>query len=147
MSRILRISEAASLAMHTLVLLASNPQKVMATREVAGVLDVSEAHLSKVLQRLARVGLVSSSRGPKGGFVLGRPAEDVTLMDVYEAIEGPLEPSTCLMETPSCGASRCILGDLLQTVNERVEGYLPGTRLSELVGIFGDVQTCGSTEK
>ena len=147
MSRVFRISEAASLAMHTLVLLASNPDRVMATREVARVFGVSEAHLSKVLQRLGRVGLVRSSRGPKGGFVPGRPAEEMTLMDVYEAIEGPLEPSTCLMETPRCSARRCILGDLLQTVNERVEGYLSGTRLSELVDVFGDVQTCGSADR
>ena len=40
-----------------------------------------------------------------------------------------------------------ILGDLLQTVNERVEGYLSGTRLSELVDVFGDVQTCGSADR
>ena len=147
MSKMLKISEAASLAMHTLVLLATNPDRVMATREVAGVFGVSEAHLSKVLQRLGRMGLVNSTRGPKGGFVLGRPAEDVTLMDVYEAIEGPLEPSVCLMETPSCSAKRCILGDLVHTVNDLVERYLSGTRLSELVDVFGDVQTCGSVEK
>ena len=124
MSNILRISDAASLAMHSMVFLAANPDRFIPTREIASKFHISEAHLSKVLQRLARVGLVKSTRGPKGGFMLGKPAGDIVLLDVYESIEGPFAPSKCLLGAPICGGDNCILGGLLETVNKQIKEYL-----------------------
>jgi len=135
MANVLKVSEAASLALHAMVLLAARDE-VVSTGEIASTLRVSVAHLSKVLQRLARVGLVRSIRGPKGGFILGKASEEITLLDVYEAIEGPLVPSNCLLNTPVCSGERCILGGLLETVNEQVREYLAGTRLSELDNVY-----------
>lgn len=137
MSNVLRISEAASLALHAMVYLAANPGRPISAREIASVLQVSEAHLSKVLQRLAKSGLVQSNRGPKGGFVLGRSPEKVALLEVYEALEGKLAPSNCLFGTPICGGKKCILGKLLRTVNREVGKYLSDTRLSELTSVYG----------
>ena len=131
----LRISEAASLAMHAMVLLAKNAHRVVSTREIAGTLKVSEAHLSKVLQRLTRTGLLKSVRGPRGGFLLDGLAGDITLLQVYEAIEGPLTTRTCLFDRPICNGNGCILGDLLRTVNKEVSSYLSETKLSELMGV------------
>ena len=132
MANMLKISEAASLAMHTMVLLAANPERVISTRETAETLGVSEAHLSKVLQRLTRAGLVESTRGPKGGFRPSRPTDEITLLDVYESIEGRLVPKTCLFGEPICNGSACILGQLLGTVNTTIADYLRGTKLSDL---------------
>ena len=109
MPNILRISEAASLALHSTVLLAANPGKLISTRDIASMLHVSEAHLSKVLQRLARAGLVRAIRGPKGGFRLVKPANETTLLEVYESIEGTLTPGKCLFESPICEGDACIL--------------------------------------
>jgi len=134
MANMLKISEAASLAMHTMVLLAKDPERVVSNREIAERLKVSEAHLSKVLQRLTRVGLVAPVRGPKGGFRLSGSPEQITLLKVYESIEGRLVPKTCLFEKPVCGGGACILGDLLTTVNRRIADHLSGTTLSDLVG-------------
>jgi Rrf2 family protein len=86
MSNLFKVSEAASLALHAMLHIVANPNRPVSTREIASGMHASEAHLAKVLQRLARVGLARSTRGPKGGFVLGRPAETITLLDVYEAI-------------------------------------------------------------
>ena len=102
MANVLRISEAATLALHTLALLAARPGVILSTHKIAARLDASEAHLAKVLQRLARMGLVRSIRGARGGFVLGREPADVTLLEAYEAIDGPLRPSTCLMGHRVC---------------------------------------------
>ena len=135
MSNLLRISEAASLALHTAALLAANRKQVLSTREIAAKLQVSEAHLSKVLQRLAKIGLVESTRGPKGGFRLNGTPEQITLLEVYEAIEGPLAPTSCLLGTPICNGQRCILGPLLVQVNRQVSEYLSGTTLSELTEV------------
>ena len=73
MANVLRISEAATLALHTLALLASRPGVILSTHKIAKRLEASEAHLAKVLQRLARMGLVRSIRGARGGFVLELP--------------------------------------------------------------------------
>ena len=130
MSSLLRVSEAASLALHTTVFLAGNPGQTVPAREIAATLDVSEAHLAKVLQRLAKVGLVRSFRGPKGGFVLGKNEDEITLLEVYESIEGPLETSSCLFDVQACNGNGCILGDLLETVHRQVTKYLSETKLS-----------------
>jgi Rrf2 family protein len=133
MTNLLRISEAASMAIHTVALLAADPARVATTGEVAMDLSVSEAHLSKVLQRLAKEGLVKSVRGPKGGFILGKPANEIRLLDVFEAIEGRLEPADCLLEKPVC--SGCIMGDLLHKVNTLVREQLSNTRVSDVASL------------
>ncbi len=127
----LKVSEAASLALHTATLLATNEESLITTSEAASALGVSENHLSKVLQRLNKAGLVRSIRGPKGGYRLAKPADDVTLLDVYQAIEGPLPETTCLLDKPMCGGC-CILGGLLGQVNTLVREHFEGTKLSTL---------------
>jgi len=134
MTTMLRISEAASLAIHAAVVMARNPEAVHSTHEVATTLGVSEAHLSKVMQRLARAGLVNSVRGPKGGFTLARPGGEITLLNIYEAIEGPLRPSGCLLKKPICSGTDCILGKLLGNVNREMGDYLANTKLSDVCG-------------
>ena len=133
----LRISEAASLALHTMVFMSADPGRFYSTREIAERLSVSGAHLAKVLQRLARVGLVKSARGPRGGFKLGKNIEDVSLLDVFEAIEGHFEPRECLMMERSCNGTECLLGELLEKINTSFREYLGGMRLAKLKGIYG----------
>jgi len=132
MAGVINVSEAASLALHTVAILASEPGRIFSTREIASSLRVSEAHLAKVMQRLGKVGLVKSVRGPKGGFVLGRKPEEITLLDVYELIDGPLGNSNCLFGTPVCGNRKCIMGNLLTSVNRQVREYFSNTRLSQI---------------
>lgn len=132
MSGIFKITEAASLALHTVALLASRPKQLTSTRQIAGILDISENHLSKVLQQLHRVGMVESVRGPGGGFRLAKPADEITLLEVYEHIEGPLDTSHCLLE--ACQAERCLLGNLLANLNRKVRDYFENTKISQLSG-------------
>ncbi len=132
----LRISEAAAIALHAMTFLAADPGGRHAVREIAESLHVSEAHLAKVLQRLTKVRLVTSVRGPGGGYTLARSREEITLLDIVEAIEGPLDPVDCIMPTRTCTGGTCILGDLLETINRRVREYLSATNLDELAGIY-----------
>ncbi len=135
MNSILAISDAASLALHTAAVLAADPDRRRSAREIVGVLGVSHAHLAKVLQRLARAGLVRSVRGPAGGFSLGRDPAAVTLLDVYEAVMGPLRPSRCLLGRPVCAAGGCVLGGLLRRVDHDVRGYFERTPVSALAAL------------
>lgn len=146
MSNILKISEAASLALHSTVLLASNVGKLMPTKEIASELHVSEAHLSKVLQRLSRMGIVKAVRGPKGGFTLGKPASEISLIHVYESIEGPLVIEKCLFDIPVCGMEKCILGGFLAVIERQFRDYLVKTKLSEL-SIYMKDQENGKNQK
>lgn len=144
MPNILKISEAASLALHSTVLLAANPDKLISTREIASMLHVSEAHLSKVLQRLTRTGIVRAIRGPRGGFRLVKPANETTLLDVYESIEGTLISSKCLFESPICAGDACILGGLLETVDRQVRDYLTKTKLGDLTSIYRSAKSANA---
>ena len=133
----LRLSEAASLALHTMVYLSSHPEGQASTREIAGDLKVSEAHLSKVLQRLTRFGLVISVRGPRGGFSIAPDRDNATLLDIYEAIEGPIPERKCFRTTSICSGNHCIFGGLIEDVNKQVKDYMAETSLPDLAGVFG----------
>ncbi len=130
MTNILKISEATSLGLHAMMVLARDSSKTLSAGDLSQELRVSEAHLAKVLQRLAKVGLVKSTRGPKGGFVLGRLAEDISLLEIYEAIEGPLAPVECLLERPVCCGGKCVFGDIIKNINSQIGRHLAITKLS-----------------
>ena len=133
MAGLLRVSEAFALAFHAMAyMVASGEERPVAAAELARLFGVSEAHLAKVLQRLARLGLLSSKRGPKGGFVLAREPEQVTLLDIHEAVDGPLDSSTCLLNEHLCKPGTCVMEKLLRSVYNEVRQHLAGTRLSDL---------------
>jgi Rrf2 family protein len=119
-----------------MVLLASEPDRMMSSKEMASRLGRSEAHLSKIMQRLAKAKLVTSTRGPKGGFVLKRGPREITLSDIFEAMEGPLEETNCLLGQPICPGGDCIFGDLLRNVERQAKEYLSKRSLLDLQGVF-----------
>ena len=132
---ILNISEAANLAIHALAFLAKrqDPSPV-ATAQVAGSLGVSEAHLSKVFQRLTRAGLVRSLRGPRGGFLLAKEAGEINLLEIYEAIDGRLRrDDTCMLSARECSLETCVFGNLLKDVHDQVEDHFEKTTLEALL--------------
>lgn len=135
MSTLLKITEAVSLGMHVMAVLASEPKRLLSVREAAAALDVSEAHLAKVMQRLARAGLVESVRGPRGGFLLARPADDIVLLEIYEAIEGSIVVRHCLFSTKLCDGKKCIFGGLLTAVDTQVKEHFGATRLTQITDV------------
>lgn len=137
MTTVLRMSDAASLALHAMVMLAEAPERRVSAKAIAADLSASESHLAKVLQRLAKAGLVESVRGRGGGFRLARPARRIKLMDVYQAIEGRLPGTQCLMGKRACKRTVCVMGGLLGTVDTWLRAYLSGTRLSDLANRMG----------
>jgi Rrf2 family protein len=132
MSKVFNISEATSMAIHAMALLAKREGKKMTTKEIAIALEVSEHHLSKVLQRLNKTGLVKAVRGPRGGFVLDKDPGQVTLLEIYEEFEGPIDNSKCLFEQEVCRDENCVLGGLIAHLTGHVKDYLAGTKLSDL---------------
>ncbi len=136
MSSFIRMSEAASLAFHTATYLAQNHDRVVSTHEMARTLGASENHLSKVLQRLVHAGIVRSTRGPSGGFQAAADWRKTRLIQVYEAIEGPIAPARCLLGAAVCKGSRCPLGLAIHKTDESVRKCLSGTTLAEMAKHF-----------
>ncbi|MCP4228547.1 MAG: Rrf2 family transcriptional regulator [bacterium] len=135
----LKISEAASLAIHALIVLGAYPLRSIPVNEIASKINASKDHLAKVMQRLARAGYVTSVRGPKGGFSLIKDAESITLLEIYELIEGPLIIDDCLLNEKICGSGICPLGGALKDVNTKLKEYFESTKISSLTEPFQGV--------
>ena len=132
MASIIRLSEGANLALHATMLLAKTPTQSQDTAHLAARIGASGAHLSKVLQRLQHAGIVKSIRGPKGGFALAHEPGQITLLDICEVIEGPIEVRTCLLERPICGAGQCIFGTFLGSATREFRDLLKRTTLAKV---------------
>lgn len=132
MADIIRLSEGANLALHATMLLAGKLAQPQDTATLAETMGASSAHLSKVLQRLQRAGIVNSVRGPKGGFTLARKPQDITLLSIYEVIEGPLEVRTCLLGRAVCKPGKCIFGDFLGSARREFKELLSQTTLASV---------------
>ncbi|OGV39705.1 MAG: hypothetical protein A2020_08755 [Lentisphaerae bacterium GWF2_45_14] len=137
MSSILKISEAVSLAIHAVIITALRDGERVSTSEIAEAIDASGAHLSKVMQRLVKAGLVKSNRGPGGGFVLADKPSKIKLVDIYLAIEGSFPHSNCLFEKKICGKSECFLGGFLKKINTECSDYFKNTTIADLISSGG----------
>jgi len=135
MSSVVKISESVSLGLHAMMVLSRDSTKQYSAWELSEELKVSQAHLAKVMQRLVKEGMVVSSRGPKGGFMLGKPAETISLLSIYEAIEGPMTSVRCLLPKPICKDGRCIFGDLLENMNRQIMERMASTKLASQIEI------------
>jgi Rrf2 family protein len=130
---VLKISEAVSIALHSLSFMARDGERCWKVKDLAREVGVSEAHLAKVFQRLVKVGILSSVRGPQGGFTLARPGGEITLLEVYEAVEAPLqEGGECLLRRSSCPFGECIFGNLVGRVNREFREYLASKTLGDI---------------
>ena len=127
MGNLVRISEPASLSLHAAALLARRPDQRVSNQEIAAALRVSEHHLAKVMQRLAKIGIVTSTRGPRGGFELALPPDEITLLQLFEAVEGPLGDAECLLGQQVCDGGDCLVGELVHSVHRHVRHYLAET--------------------
>lgn len=101
--------------------------------EIAGAVEVPEHFLSKVLQMLCRRGLIQSHRGASGGFELAADAETVSLLDVVEALEGPLQLNVCLGEYGTCSRKgRCPAHKVWAHAQAALVGVLSGASIADL---------------
>lgn len=134
MQSLLKVSDAVNLAMHAAAILSSEDGRLVSAKSLAKRLKASEATLSKAMQRLVKAGLVTSTRGPTGGFRLARDSREITLKEIVEAVEGPLSQPECLFGRQICGRGECMLGETVKLAHGILEERLERTTLDE-VGI------------
>ena len=98
----LRLSKKADYALMAMKHLAQKPgAPSTSAREIAEQYDIPIELMAKVLQRLVRTGLLVSTQGTRGGYVLNRPAASISVADVIQAIDGPLTVTACSTEPAS----------------------------------------------
>jgi len=132
MSKVFAISEAVSIAFHGMIMIAASDTKLN-VGQIAESTGTSRHHVAKVCQRLVKSGLLSSTRGPNGGFVLKRKAKDISLMDIYVIIEGVSEEKSCHLENLKCPFNSCMFGDVLDNLSEAFIEFLKTSTLDGLV--------------
>jgi len=99
----MQLTRAADYAVRVMIHLAGLPQGTRASRsDLATEAGCPEQFLSKVLQNLTRAGLVNSHRGNTGGFELPNDHRNVSVLDVVEAVEGPIRLNLCLTSDHAC---------------------------------------------
>ncbi|UBM62000.1 Rrf2 family transcriptional regulator [Candidatus Sulfidibacterium hydrothermale] len=109
MAKIVNLTEAASIGFHSMIIIAQQGNNgQINVNHLAEKTGSSKFHISKVMQKLVKDGFLGSHRGPAGGFYLAKPPEEITLLEIYEAIEGKLEVTKCPLARPTCPFSACI---------------------------------------
>lgn len=128
MTKFMQLSEALYLAIHAMILLARE-NRMLNIGQIAKTTGASEFHLSKVMQQLCKAGFVQSVRGPSGGFSLLKNAGEITLLELYEIIEGRLETEGCPFGRKTCPFSGCLLGGKLNRMSAEFRDYLKNSTL------------------
>ena len=106
----------------------------VSTRDISQSEDISYQLACKLMQKLNNAGLVKSSMGPNGGFVLSRTPRKVNLAEIIDAIQGPLSLSRCLLGENVCKKqNNCPITVKLTKLQKNIGDYLQSITLDELL--------------
>ncbi len=127
------ISQTAEYALRAVVMLGSSPGSPRTTQRIAEQTRVPSGYLSKVLQALGRAGLVEARRGLYGGFVLSRPLDELTILDVINAVDPMQRIERCPLELAEHGNRLCALHRRLDQGIAQIEALFGGTTIGQLL--------------
>ncbi len=127
------ISQTAEYALRAVVCLAMRPGQSMTTQDIAGTTRVPVGYLAKVMQALRRAGLVHSQRGQRGGFILAKAPDQLTLLEVINAVDRVQRITACPLGIQSHGTGLCALHRRLDDSIAHVEAAFAASNLSELL--------------
>lgn len=125
--------QSAEYALRAVVWLAAHPDSQVSTPEIARRTKVPPGYMSKVLQLLARAGLVESNPGRAGGFRLSRSAQELTVLDVVRVVKPPQRIERCPLALKSHRHELCPLHRRLDNVVAMVEQAYAATTITEIV--------------
>jgi Rrf2 family protein len=133
MARIISLSEAVSIALHSMIIISRSDSEPVNVDKLAEITSSSRHHVAKVMQRLAKDGFVGSHRGPNGGFYLLRKPEKILLIEIYESIEGKLIPVSCPMEKPICAFDKCFMNNITYDLTVQFIQYMKSHSLASFI--------------
>ena len=103
---------------------------------------ISLSYLEQLFARLRKQGLVSSSRGPGGGYRLSRSASQITVLDVISAVDEKVDSTQCEGRHNCRGDEECLSHELWQSLSDQIRFYLAGISLAEVVSNYEKNREC-----
>ena len=130
----LQLTRGGEYALRAMTYLAGVPDgRIASLREIGGAQDIPETFLAKILQSLVHAGLATSYRGARGGFTLSRPADEITVRAVLEAVDGPIALNSCVLSPDDCERSEpAAMHVVWVQAQERMMSVLEGVTLAGL---------------
>ena len=130
----LRVTKLTDYASVVLTVLASDPATVLSASELADRAGLEMPTVAKLLKPLAQAGLVEGFRGANGGYKLARDAADISLVEIEEAMEGPLGMTECSVHSGQCGIEHsCGVRANWRRINDVVADALRGVSLAQML--------------
>lgn len=130
----LRLSKMADYGTVVMTAMVRDPERSRSAAEIAAAVHVPVPTVSKILKILARGGLVVSLRGAKGGYMLSRPSDRISLVDIIHAMDGPIGMTECSVTPGLCSQeSRCAVRANWQRINHAVLGILREITLDQMI--------------
>jgi len=129
-----RLSKKADYGLIALKHLALHADTSVSAREIALEYRIPAELLAKILQRLARKGILVSQQGTRGGYVLARDPAKISIVDVIEALDGPIGITPCERGSSCEQLERCSVRDPLMAVRAKMVRILGDTSIYELAG-------------
>jgi len=108
-------------------------QGAVTLAQIANRQGISLSYLEQLFARLRRQGLVESTRGPGGGYTLARGPEAISVAQIVHAINEQIDATRCGGERNCAGDDRCLTHYLWEDLSERIEEFLGGISLADLV--------------
>ena len=133
MSSIVKFSEAASIAIHGMILVAKS-DKYLNVIKISDVIGASRHHVAKIMQRLTKDGFIKSMRGPTGGFVLTKKPEEISFLALYESIEGKITDEECEPHRKEIlGKKKSILETIVPKMTKDFITYMEKQHISDYI--------------
>lgn len=130
--RVLALNEGNILSFHSLAIIAKTGDKGISAHKLSDLTNCSRHHLFKILETLGRAGFIYSTRGPLGGYCLKKPADEIYLIDVFEAISGKIDyDDICEIEKKD-PIHRLIYDNMCKELSQKFIDYLAKTTVADL---------------
>ena len=131
-----KLNKSTRFALYAVVELSRKPEALFTARQIAEKYKISEHHVAKVLQQLARVGLVRSIRGINGGFKIARNPKDITMHEVVQIFEPRQPGSRCLLldDEQLCEQTgACRIGEVFDEIQQQADFTLRSITIATLI--------------
>ena len=131
----MQITRQADYALRAVLYLAElDPTKRAATSRIAEAQSIPPSFLAKIISQLSVAGLINTSRGARGGVSLAKPPEQITILEVVEAIDGPITLNECTLSKAACPfGSTCVLRPLWCDSQTELVERLRGTSFADVL--------------
>ena len=138
----MNISKSAGYAVHALAyMVTKNSDAPVQISEISHEQQVSKTYLAKIFQQLASAQIVVGHRGVTGGYVLSKAAQEITLLNIVEAVDGPVQRDVCCLGLLGCTVRpHCVVHRAFLTANSVFAECLRESTLSEVAESMGDTK-------